>query len=158
MTIQNFNIYTAKGYAGELVDSGPRVVQTGILTDATLDFGVAVKRDTSVKKGVAKGADDGKIFAISQREYNHEAATRPSDGSTSYLQTESVSLIRQGYLYIELGGSTSITAGEVLHVDNVTGVFSKESVAGNVIATENVVADEDGIAGEIIKVRLDIVS
>jgi hypothetical protein len=158
MTIQNFNIYTAKGYAGELVDSGPRVVQTGILTDADLDFGVALKRDTSIAKGVAKGAANGKIFAISQREYNHEASTRPSDGTTKYLESESVSIIRQGYLYIKLDGSTSITAGEVLHVDNATGVFSKDSVAGNVIATENVVADEDGVAGDIIKVRLDIVS
>tara|TARA_R110000744_G_scaffold8298_1_gene27770 strand:- start:125 stop:601 length:477 start_codon:yes stop_codon:yes gene_type:complete len=158
MTIQNFEIYTAKGYAGDLVDSGPRVVQTGVLTSASAGFGKAMSRDAAtVAKGVALGGA-ASVFAISQREYNHEAGTRPSTGAdTFYYETESVSLIRQGYVYVELAGSVAVNAGEVLHVDSVTGVFSKEAVAGNIVATTNVTADEAGLAGSIIKVRLDIV-
>ena len=160
MPIQNFDIYTANGYAGDLVDSAPRVVQTGVLTSANADFGLAMKRDTSVERGVALGTL-ANVFAIAQREYNHEASTRPAKSGTgawAYLEGESVSLIREGYLYIQLEGSTSITAGSKLHVDQVTGVFSKDAVAGDIVATTNVVAEEDGVAGDVIKVRIDIVA
>lgn len=162
MPIQNYNIYTAKGYAGDLVDSGPRVVQTGVLTSATADFGLAMKRDSAtVPNGVALGSAAGAVYAIAQREYNHEAATRPSDGTTQYNITESVSLIRQGYLYVELTGATDIVDGEVLHVDSVTGEFTKATVAGNIVATTNVFADENlTVTGglDILKIRIDIVS
>tara|TARA_R110002020_G_scaffold459746_2_gene677924 strand:- start:28 stop:504 length:477 start_codon:yes stop_codon:yes gene_type:complete len=157
MTIQSFEIYTANGYAGDLVDSGPRVIQTGILTSASVGFGMALKRDTSVDRGCAVGSDSGAVYAITQREYNHEAGVRPSTGNdTTYLETESVSMIRQGYLYVELTGATAIAAGEALHVDNVTGAFTKVAVAGDVVACTNVFADEAGVSGDIIKVRIDI--
>jgi hypothetical protein len=159
MTIQDFNIYTAKGYAGDLVDSGPRVVQTGILTSAQAGFGKAMTRDAlSIEKGVALGGTVDSVFAISQREYNHEAGVRPSEGDdTFYYESESVSLIRQGYVYVKLTGSTAIKAGELLNVDSVTGEFTFDSVAGDVVATTNVTSEDAGLAGEVIKVRLDIV-
>ena len=156
MTTQSFSLYTANGYAGDLVDSAPAVKQTGVLTSASVGFGKAVKRDASVDRGVAIGGA-AKVFAITAREYNHEAGVRPSTGNdTFYLETESVSLVREGYLYILLGGATAISTGQVLHVDTATGVFSKSSVAGNIVATTNVVAEEAGIAGDVIKVRIDI--
>ena len=157
MTIQSFELYTANGYAGDLVDSGPRVIQTGILTSASVGFGKALNRDASIERGCAVGGA-AKVFAISQREYNHEAGTRPSAGNdTVYFETESVSMIRQGYLYIALTGAVAISAGEVLHVDVTTGEFSKDTVAGDVVACVNVVAEEDGLVGDVIKVRIDIV-
>lgn len=157
MTIQTFNIYTAKGYEGDLVDSGPRVVQTGVLTSATAGFGKAMKRDASVERGIALGGL-ANVFAISQREYNHEAGTRPSTGDdTNYLITESVSLIRQGYLYIKLTGATAIAAGDVLHVDTTTGLFTKVAVLGDVVACLNVIAEESAISGDVFKARIDIV-
>lgn len=156
MPTQAFNIYTANGYAGDLVDSGPRVIQTGFLTSTEAGFGKGMKRDTSIERGVALGGA-ANVYAISQREYNHEAGVRPSAGNdTVYKKTESVSMCRQGYLYLLLGGATAITAGEVLHVDTVTGEFSKTAVVGNIVATTNVVADEDAIAGDVFKVRIDI--
>lgn len=158
MPTQDFNIYTSNGYAGDLVDSGPRVVQSGVLTTAGgAGFGVAMKRDASVERGCALGSVDGNVFAITQREWNHEAATRPSDGSTKYNVTESVSLIRQGYLYIQLTGTAGITAGAALHVNKVTGEFVKDAVAGDIVACTNVFAEETGVTGDVIKVRLDIV-
>jgi hypothetical protein len=156
MTTQAFNLYTANGYAGDLVDSGPRVVQTGILTSAEAGFGLGMTRDNSIDRGVALGGT-ANVYAISQREYNHEAGTRPSQGNdTVYKKTESVSLIRQGYLYILLSGSVAIAAGAVLHVDTVTGLFSKDTVAGTIVATTNVVADEAALAGQVFKVRIDV--
>jgi len=177
MPIQDFNLYTKNGYAGDLVDSGPRVVQTGILTDATLGFGKAVSRDASVDnpRGVKGGTADTanvKVFAISQREYNHEASVRPSDGSTAYLETESVSLIRQGYLYIRLVGTTAVTDLSVpLNVVTtgssgispgpdgkaiVLGDFTAVTPGTGIKATSNVYPDELGGEGDIIKVRIDI--
>jgi len=158
MPIQDFNIYTANGYAGDLVDSGPRVIQSGVLTTASAGFGVAMQRDATVEKGCKLGSVTGNVYAISQREYNHEAENRPSDGETLYHVTESVSLIRQGYLYVKLTGATAIAEGEVLHVNDVTGAFTKTAVTGDVVACTNVVADEAGIEGDVIKVRIDIVA
>lgn len=166
MPVQNFEIYTANGYAGDLVDSGPRTVQTGILVaNATgaveAGFGLAMLRQvtgTLVDKGVELGGA-ANVFAISQREYNHEASTRPAKegtGAWAYQLTESVSLIRQGYLYVKLDGSASVVAGAAMHVNTATGVFSKDAVAGNVVACTNVFAEEAGVAGDIIKVRIDI--
>lgn len=166
MTIQSFDLYTANGYAGDLVDSGPRVIQTGVLTSAEVGFGKALKRDATVDRGVAVGSVDGDVWAISQREYNHEAGSRPSNGDdTKYYETESVSTIRQGYLYIRLSGTTAIAAGEALHVDTVTGEFTKDPVAGDIVACTNVFAEEansapsgsDSSKLNVIKVRLDIV-
>ena len=166
MTIQNFNIYTAKGYEGDLVDSGPRVVQTGTLVGSDVGFGKALKRDTSVERGVGVGSTEigttsfTDVFAISQREYNHEAGTRPSTGNdTVYKETESVSVIRQGYLYIKITDHAAV-AGEALVVNETTGLFVGGTAAAGTVAGEskcnNVYADEAGIAGDVIKVRIDI--
>lgn len=159
MPIQNFNIYTAKGYEGDLVDSGPRTVGTGILVGGNAGFGKAIKRTSgTVERGVELGGV-ANVYAISQRELNHEALNRPSTGDDfEYLETESVSLIKQGYIYLLLDGAVDIVAGEVVHVDTVTGVFSKSAVAGNVIATTNVIAEESALAGTIFKARIDIVA
>ena len=168
MPIQDFNIYTANGYEGDLVDSGPRVVQTGILTSANAGFGKAMKRDTSVERGVALGSAEiassstTNVFALSQREYNHEAGSRPSTGNdTVYLITESVSLIRQGYLYVKLRDHAAI-AGEALVIEEATGIIVGGTAGSGTVAGEsvalNVIADEAGIAGDIIKVRIDIVA
>jgi len=156
MPIQDFNIYTAKGYAGELVDSGPRTVQTGILTgNSPLGFGVAVTRDSAVvERGVAPGSVGGNVFAITQREYNHEASTRPAKegtGAWKYQPAESVSLIRQGYLYIEVVDIAAVS-GQVLAV-NADGTWEGTD-AGSATATTNVTAEESGLG--LIKVRIDI--
>jgi hypothetical protein len=161
MTIQAFNIYTANGYAGDLVDSGPRVVQTGILTSASAGFGLALTRDSlTVDRGV-KLADPvlagstTTVYAISQREYNHEAGTRPSDGDdTFYYESESVSIIRDGYLYIKLTGSTAIKAGEVLKVDVATGEFNYDTASASNPDALNVIADEAALVGEVFKARI----
>ena len=100
------------------------------------------------------------VFAISQREYNHEASTRPSTGNdTLYLITESVSLIRQGFVYIKLTDHAAV-AGEALVVAEATGLFVGGTAAAGTVAGEsvalNVTADEAGVAGDIIKARIDI--
>jgi len=163
MPIQTFNIYTANGYAGDLVDSGPRVVQTGILTSASAGFGLVMSRDSAtVDRGVAlsdSGASGAVIdvFALSQREYNHEASNRPSDGTDfEYKVAESVSLIRDGYLYIKLAaGSSAVSGGDKLQFITATGELTGAAASGTTrLATSNIVAEEAGIAGDVIKARI----
>lgn len=165
MPTQTFNIYTANGYAGDLVDSGPRVIQTGVLTSAEAGFGLAISRDAgTVERGVklaapvvtgATTASTTDLFAITQREYNHEAGSRPSSGNdTVYRITESVSLIRDGYLYIKLTGAVSVAAGDKLHVSITTGAFNKDTVSATNPIAANVIADEAGIVGDVIKARI----
>ncbi len=168
MTDQVFALYTQNGYAGDLVDSGPRVIQTGKLTSANAGFGKAMKRDTSIARGIALGSAEistsstTNVHAISQREYNHEAGTRPTDGTDfGYNITESVSLIRQGFLYIKLRDH-AVTIGEALVIEEATGEFVGGAVAAGTVAGEsvalNIFSEEDGIAGDVIKVRIDIVA
>jgi len=175
MPTQDFNIYTARGYAGELVDSGPRVVQTGILTtdssnDNGVGFGIAVQRDTGAGKptrGIKLGATEVgtsetvNLFALTQREYNHEASLRPSDGTTVYNQTESVSLIRQGYLYVNIFGSGTLAAGDAVNVVVADGTLSVAAITDTNIPAINCFVEEDvlsspGTAGALVKVRIDI--
>ena len=153
MTIQTFKMYTANGYEGELVDSGPRVIQTGVLTSASVGFGKALARDITVDRGVKLGAS-GNIFAISQREYNHEAQTRPSDGNDfNYLINESVSLIRDGYVRLLVTGAAAV-AGTLAATDDATGAFVGGSAGAGQTQTTNVVWEETGIVGDIIKARI----
>ena len=158
MTQQTFALYTKNGYAGDLVDSGPRVVQTDVLTGSGAGFGKAMSRDTAVERGVTLGSAET-VFAISQREYNHEAGSRPTDGTDfAYLETESVSLIRDGYLYIELVGGAVPTGniGTPLFVNATTGTFSGDAtdVSGVHVETTNVIAEEAGVVGDVIKCRI----
>jgi len=154
MTVQAFNIYTARGYAGDLVDSGPNTSQTGIVEDATLAIGVAAKRGTVATnpRFVQVDADGGNVFGIVRRELALEAKNKPSDGTTEFKQTESASILRQGYIYVTLD-TTAATAGQLLFVTG-TGTFSGSTG----IATTNVTAEQSGIAGEVIKARIDIVA
>lgn len=165
MPIQDFNIYTAKGYAGDLVDSGPRTVQTGILVPnaagiSAVGFGKAVLRQitgTKVPRGIELGGS-ANVYAITQREYNHEASTRPAkDGDWAYKEGESVSLIKQGYLYLKLTGTTAVAAGDVLNVVEATGEFTADAVTTGIVATVNVTADEAALVGEVFKARIDII-
>ena len=154
-----FSIYTSKGYAGDLVDSGPRTVQTGVVEGISLDFGVAVKRGTlsTNPKHVLAGHVAGNVFALTQREWNHEASTRPSDGTTVYNQTESASLIRQGYLYV-LVTERSATAGALANINDTTGAISGGIAVAGETSSINVTFEENGLVGDIIKARIDIVA
>ena len=165
MPTQNFNIYTGRGYAGELVDSGPRVVQTGVLTSATAGFGVLMDRDASVERGasLSRAYSTTSVYAISHREYNHEASTRPSDGSTSYKEGESVSLIRQGYLYLLVDvGTNALTAGDTLQYVVADGTFTSDADDASTIGScPNVTAEESvatSATPQLVKCRIDIVA
>jgi len=154
MPTQDFNIYTARGYAGDLVDSGPNVSQTGIVEDATLAIGVAVKRGTVATnpRHIVVDTDGGAIFGIVRRELALEAKNKPSDGTTEFKQTESATILRQGYIYVTVE-TTAVTAGQLLFA-TATGGFS----GATGVATTNVTAEQSGQVGEVIRARIDIVA
>lgn len=149
MAGQVFNIYTGKGYAGQEADTTNAIKQTGVAV-GDIEFGVAVARDAAVDRGVSPSAD-ANVYAVALREWNHEASTKPSDGTTVYASSQSVSLIRQGYVYVEFVGA--IAAGGTIYVD-AAGSFS--GAAGGTVVT-NMYAEQAASAGEVAKVRLDIV-
>jgi len=160
MPIQDYNIYTAKGYAGDRYDSAPSVTQSGIVEDATLDYGVGTKpgtRPESGPQGVLAGHTAGNVWGISMRELNHEAANRPSDGTAQYVQTETASIMREGFILVKLGGAVAATPNTLLHVVDASGVFTMDAVAAGIAASVNVTSLENGQPGDIIKVRIDIV-
>ena len=154
MPIQDYNIYTGKGYAGDLYDSAPRVTQTGVVEDATLGYGLALQAGVG-DRGVVVGSSNGNVFAISMRELNREATNRPSDGETGYKETESASIMLEGFILVELTGAA--TAHNLLNIVTATGEFAGTgALGGGESATLNVVAMESGQAGQVIKARIDI--
>ena len=158
MPIQNYNLYTDNAYRGQLAyASEPRTIVSGSLENATAEFGVALKMGAA-DGDVALGHDGGNVFGIALREANHEAAFRPSDGTTFYKKTETVSVLRQGTVNVLLSGAGASAKGSVLNVDDVTGEFTADPVAAGITASYNVIALETATAGSIIKARIDIVA
>jgi hypothetical protein len=154
MPIQNYNIYTGKGYEGDLADLNPKVTETGIVEAATLGYGLAVTGGTADDQ-VVVGHDTGYAYGISLRELNHEAANRPSDGTANYVQTEAASILREGYVYVNVTARAAV-AGAKLNINDTTGAFTGGTAGVGETASTNVTAIESGQVGEIIKARIDI--
>ena len=159
MPTQSFDIYTSRGYAGDLVDSGPNVSQTGIVEAATLAIGVAAKRGTIATnpRHIVVSHTGGNVFGIVRRELALEAKNKPSDGTTEFKQTESASILRQGYIYITVAVRAAV-AGALLNVDDTTGVFSGGTAVAGETLSLNVTAEQSGQVGEVIRARIDIVA
>lgn len=154
MPIQNYNIYTGNKYKGQESDaSTPRVNGTGFAEAATA-FGVALKRGTAEGQ-VLVGHTAGNVFGIAIREANHEAKFRPSTGETEYPINESVSLMREGYINVEVTIEAAV-AGAFANIVDATGEISGgTAVAGETLST-NVVFMESGVVGAIVRARIDI--
>ena len=157
MPNQTYSLYHKRGYAGELFDSAPRTTQTGLVEGASLGFGLALKVGSDAANGgVVPGSVSGKVFAISMRELNHEAANKPSDGTTTYVKDESVSIMRQGFLLVKVTGRAAV-AHSLANVNDTTGAFTGGSAAGGETQSTNVTFLEAGQVGDIVKARIDIV-
>lgn len=157
MTIQDYNLYTKNAFNGQVAyASEPRVVVSGALEDAGVEYGTALKMG-SAKGAVTLGHVAGNVFGVALREANHEAFYRPSDGTTLYKVTETVSVMRQGTINLLVTGASASVAGTPLNVVDATGLFTAATGAG-ITASTNVVALESAVAGSIIKARIDIVA
>lgn len=148
MVAQVFNIYTAKGYAGDLPDSTSALVSQSVVAAVPLGFGIAANGDGTI---VASG---GYVHGITRRELNHEAANRPSDGTTNYIVGSSVSVLRQGYIYVEVTGRAAV-AGALANVVDATGAFTGGSAGAGESASTNVVFQEAGIVGSVVKAWIE---
>lgn len=147
MPVQDFNIYTARGYAGDLPDSTSALVSQTVVAAGTLGFGIAIGEDGLIQAG-------GAVYGISRRELNHEAANKPSDGTTDYVEGDSVSVLRQGYIYVEVTARAAV-AGALLNVVDATGLFAGGTAGAGETVTTNIVAEQDGAVGDIIKVWIE---
>jgi len=154
MPIQDYNIYTGNAYKGQESDaSSPRVNGSGFAEAAT-GFGLALTRGTAEGQ-VLVGHDSGNVFGISIREMNHEAVNRPSDGETAYAINQSVSLMREGYINVLVNDHAAV-AGAFAAVNDTTGEFVGGTADTGETQSTNVVFMEAGIAGSIVRARIDI--
>lgn len=160
MPIQAYNIYTAKGYAGDRYDSAPSVTQSG---RAEVPFGYGLGLQLGTNKAdlppdmTNVTAAQTSVWGVSMRELNHEAANRPSDGTTNYVVGETVSVMREGFLLVKVGGTLGATAHTKANLIIATGEFTGDAPGGGVLAMTNVTFLETGLAGETVKARIDIV-
>ena len=154
MPIQTYKIYTGDAYKGQESDaSTPRVNGSGFAEAAT-GFGLALKRGTAEGQ-VLVGHDTGNVLGVSIREMNHEAALRPSDGSTEYVLNQSVSLMREGYINLEVTVRAAV-AGVKANVVDATGEFTGGAAIAGETASLNVTWMEAGIVGAVVRARIDI--
>ena len=154
MPIQNYEIYTGKGYAGDFADTGPRTVVTGIVEAATLEMGVGVKPGTAERQ-VLVGHATGDVYGITVRQLNHEAANRPSDGTFTYKNKEAASVLREGFIFVKVTDHAAV-AHTKLAINDTTGEFVGGTADTGETQCLNVTAIESGDADSIIKVRIDI--
>lgn len=154
MPIQNYNIYTGNAYAGQESDaSTPRVMGTGFAEAAT-GFGLALKPGTAEDQ-VLVGHVAGNVFGISVREMNHEALNRPSDGSTVYPINQSVSIMREGYINVEVTIEAAV-AGAKANIVDATGAISGGTAGVGETLSTNVTFMEAGVVGAVVRARIDI--
>lgn len=155
MPIQNYTIYTGDKYKGQESDaSTPRVNGTGY-AEAAIAFGIALKAGTAEDQ-VLPGHDTGNVLGIAIREANHEAKFRPSTGETEYPVTQSVSLMREGYINIEVTARAAVK-GAFANVVDATGEFAGGAAGAGETASVNVRFMESGQVGDIVRARIDIV-
>jgi len=154
MPIQDYNIYTGKGYAGDHADSNPKVQSSGLVEEATLEFGVAVTAGAT-EGSVVVGHVGGLVQGITLRELNHEAANRPSDGTTTYVQTEQASLLNEGAIYVLVTARTAV-AQALANINDTTGAFTGGAAGVGETISTNVRFLESGNVGDIVKARIDV--
>lgn len=156
MPIQTYDLYTKNAFKGQKAYASEHSVNTsGKLEDAELDFGLGVKAGVK-PKGIVAGSVSGNVFAISMREVNHEAKFRPSTGETFYKETETVSLMREGTINL-LVTQRAAVSGDLANVVEATGEFTGGAAGAGESACINVTWLEDGLVGDIVKGRIDIV-
>ena len=155
MPIQNYQIYTDRGYAGDQCDSTSHVTkQTGIIEDATMGFGLAVVPGTG-ERGITVGHTAGVVHGITLRELNTEAANKPSDGTAVFKKTDSLTIMQEGFIYVLVSGVEAAVAGAYLNVDDATGAFTGGTAGVGETASLNVKAVQGGAPGDVIKARID---
>jgi len=157
MPLQTYKLYTGNAYKGQMAYSSEHhVVVKGTLEDATLDFGVSLKRGVGAV-GVAAGHETGNVYGVSLREINHEAATRPSDGTTFYNLKDSVSVMREGTINVLVTARAAVRGVKVNVVD-VTGEFTGGAAGAGETQAVNMTFLEAGLVGDVVKARIDIVA
>lgn len=143
------------GYAGQIVDQNPSVVETKTNDQAAaIDFGVAVARSAADNTCKAPAADADKIIGISVRH-----AIRPADSSNNvtYAQKDAVPILREGYIYavayenvVRGDGVISVTAQS----GKLSGTTAGAAGAGRV-AVLNALWETTTTAGNIGIVRIN---
>lgn len=142
------------GYAGQIVDSQPTVIDTKISDLAlAIDFGVAVARSAADDTCKAPTVDGDKIIGISVRH-----AIRPADSSNNvtYAQRDAVPVLKDGYIWAT-AYETTTRGDQALSITAQNGKIG--SVTGGAAGAGRVVIpgatwETTTTAGSIGKIRI----
>lgn len=148
MSVQDTYGYIKLAVAGQLVDMYFNEVVSMILDEADgADFGAAVVRASESEVSLGIGS-----FGILVKELTREADARGAGAVTKYLDNNAVAVLRKGHIWVELGGSTSVTAGTQVAA-LATGVICD---TGEVSSTDipGATFETDGAVGDIVQVRI----
>ena len=144
--IQSYEIYTGNKYNGQISDaSTPRVIGSVVAAQDT-GFGIAMALDGTID------ANGGSLFGLSVRELNHEATNKPSDGATHYPAGQTVSVLREGYINLEVTVGTAVAGDAVRFAADGT----VDMTAGT--ASTNVFWMGAGSVGDVVRSRIDIIA
>jgi hypothetical protein len=92
------------GYAGQIADAGPVIIETRINESATaIDFGVAVTRGAAVTSGVGKVkplVSSGQVpVGISVKYAADKVATTDGNNTVNYPQYDDVPVMKEGTIW-----------------------------------------------------------
>lgn len=155
MPVQNYTINTRDAVAGELY--GLQQTRADIQTsfaEVQMGFGLALARGAK-SRGVKLGHDAGVVLAISLRQINREALTRPSDGSIAFLVNDAIPSLYSGRVNVQVKDAGAVTRGQAPFIDDATGEFYVATAVGRTQA-KNILwgVDATHAAGDITHVNI----
>lgn len=145
MPKQDYNINIRKALPGQLygLQQTRADIQTAFVENAEgIGFGVACKVGSGAR-GVALGGA-AHVAGISVRQIDREALNRPSDGSIVFKKGDTLPLLSDGRINVEVNVAGTMVRGAAVFVDDATGKFG---VSGGTKCT-NVVWGTNGVAAK----------
>lgn len=121
MAVQTtYSATMAKAFAGLIYDMRNVTIESYACESTSIKFGSAVIAGTDPTKQVKVGATGGSFRGIATHEYAHEADT--TTGQATYLQYETVNVLRKGRVWVQTNGS--VTENAAAYYVTATGLWS----------------------------------
>ena len=142
------------GYAGQIVDSQPVVIESKINDLAVaIDFGVAVARSAADDTCKAPTVDGDKIIGISVR---HAIRVADVSGNVTYAQRDSVPILKDGYIWA-IAAETTVRGDTVISktaTNGTLGSLTGGAVGAGRVAVPGATWETTTTAGQIGKIRI----
>lgn len=152
MPVQQYVINTRDNIVGNIDGLGYTYsIRESFKADATIGFGIGVKRTGDRNVTAGGPAADGPLFGVAIRQLVTESDFRPNTGVAFWKAGDVVPILEDGMIWIQ--SVLAATVGGKVFVNITTGQFTSAAGAGLVEATNMTFQSSCG-ANELAKVYI----